>query len=80
MIHWLLGLAPIEFVQKMTANEKMGNANKVHSAETIAAALGELDAGATLKATGAKYGISFTYLSTLRKNRQRRRDAQEMRK
>ena len=76
MIHWLLGLEPIEFVQKMTAHEKMGNANKVHSAETIAAALCELDAGATLKATGAKYGIAFQYLATLKKNRQRRRDAQ----
>ena len=64
----------------MTAKEKMGHANKVHSAETIAAALRDLDGGATLKATGTKYGITFQNLHTLKKNRQRRRDAQEMRK
>jgi len=52
------------------------NGNATIPSETVRAALIELDAGATLKATGAKYGIGFQYLHTLKKNRQRRRDAQ----
>lgn len=52
------------------------NGNARIPAETVRAALIELDAGATLAATGAKYGIGPAYLHTLKRNRQRRRDAQ----
>ena len=52
------------------------NGNARIPAGTILAALIDLDAGETLKATGAKFGIGFQYLHTLKKNRQRRRDAQ----
>lgn len=75
MISWLLGIEPTECYQKMTPKEKMGNANKKFSAEKIAAALADIDAGYTFKAAGEKHGITFQYLHTLSKNRQRRRDA-----
>jgi len=62
----------------MTIPAKL-HANSKFPTATIVSALKDMDAGATLKATGAKYGMAFGYLHTLRKNRRRRTDAQAAR-
>ena len=52
------------------------NGNAKIPAARIRSALMELDGGATLDATSAKFGISRSYLHALWHNRHRRKDAQ----